>query len=63
MKKKNLKSLSLNKSVISNLTQNQINGGEDASIAGTFLTLDFCITDSCVSTVYEGPMLPTCAFC
>lgn len=63
MKKKNLKSLSLNKKVISNLNQKQVNGGTGGTIVPITITFAWCPSDTCVSTVYEGPMQPTCAFC
>ncbi|GEM_PF-6850143 len=60
MKKKNLKSLSLDKTVISNLDQNQVNGGT-GSIIG--LTAIWCPSDTCITTVYSGPLKPSCGNC
>ncbi|WP_299679573.1 class I lanthipeptide [uncultured Dokdonia sp.] len=70
MKKKKLKSLSLNKMVISKLQQTQINGGVTANTTITpmieFITdlsNEVCLTDTCISTVYDGPVKATCANC
>lgn len=62
MKKKNLKSLNLNKTVISNLNKAQVNGGNGGTIT-CFESLAWCFSDTCISTVYEGPVQNTCAFC
>ncbi|WP_299769346.1 class I lanthipeptide [uncultured Dokdonia sp.] len=69
MKKKNLKSLSLNKMTISRLQQNQINGGIESHMLTpmiefiTDLSNEVCLTDTCISTVYDGPVKHTCANC
>lgn len=62
MKKKNLKSLSLNKTTISKLNQEQIKGGTAPSII-VLITRAWCPSDTCITTVYEGPMQPTCGNC
>jgi len=58
MKKKNLKTLKLNKKSIAKMQKEQIKGG-------TFITesLAWCFSDTCITTVYNGPMKPTCGNC
>ena len=64
MKKRNLKSLALNKKSISNLQQEASKGGTVTfTTVVTVITCQWCPTDTCVSTVYEGPVKPTCHNC
>ncbi|MEM6721018.1 MAG: hypothetical protein AAF611_16930 [Bacteroidota bacterium] len=63
MKKRNLKSLNLNKKSISRLQSDEITGGTGVSWALIKASIGFCITDTCISTVYEGPVKETCANC
>ncbi len=69
MKKKKLEHLSLNKMTISKLQQTHVTGGIDSNMLTpmiefiTDLSNEVCLTDTCISTVYDGPVKPTCANC
>ncbi|PTX61728.1 hypothetical protein C8N46_104372 [Kordia periserrulae] len=64
MKKRNLKSLHLNKKSISSLAQFKAYGGREESILSiTTISVAWCYSDTCISTVYQGPVQPTCANC
>lgn len=60
MKKKNLKSLTLNKMIISNLEQTRIKGGTLNVICQTEVSEPLCPSYYCISTVMNGPVQNTC---